>query len=125
MHRGNCVELEILRQSATGMKTEKIYIGNALRYFDPAKPVMALGPWRKLAVEVRPESIQVFWDDKCFVTVPRGKLIRSAMPLVHERDQALATNPPQYAPRDGLGLYVSQGVASFRNVVIEPLGDEN
>jgi hypothetical protein len=36
----------------------------------------------------------------------------------------LATNP-QFASRDGLGLFVSQGVASFRNVSIKPIGEDN
>jgi hypothetical protein len=36
----------------------------------------------------------------------------------------LATNP-QFASCDGLGLFVSQGVASFRNVTVEPIGEEN
>jgi hypothetical protein len=35
------------------------------------------------------------------------------------------TTSPQFAPRDGLGLYISLGVASFRNVTVEPIGDEN
>ena len=31
---------------------------------------------------------------------------------------------PRFAPRDGLGLYISRGLASFRNVVVEPIADE-
>jgi len=30
---------------------------------------------------------------------------------------------PVYAPRGGLGLYVENGTAAFRRVVIEPLED--
>jgi len=51
--------------------------------------------------------------------------MKSARPLSARPNQPLPDKHPQFAPRDGLGLFVSLGVASFRNVIVEPLGDEN
>jgi serine/threonine protein kinase len=125
IHDGNSVGLQAHRQPPVGLINHKAFDHKAAIPFSPAKPVGALGPWRRLAVEVRPETIKVFWEGTCIVTTSRGSLLRSARPLIARPNQPLPNNHPQFAPRDGLGLYVSLGVASFRNVVVEPLGDEH
>jgi hypothetical protein len=96
----------------------------AYRYFAPAKPYLALGPWRKIAVEIRPETIKVFWEGGCIATTPRRALMGAAH-LIASPDQPLPPNSHLFALRGGLGLFVSQGVASFRNVTIEPIGKSN
>jgi serine/threonine protein kinase len=123
-HEGNSVGLQAHRQLPTGLAPHKADIVKPDIFFRPAKPVGALGPWRKLAVEVRPETIKVFWDEQSS-TIPRATLMKNARILSAKRDEPLPNNHPQFAPRDGLGLYASLGVASFRNVIVEPLGDEN
>jgi hypothetical protein len=37
----------------------------------------------------------------------------------------LPPDAPKFPPRGGLGLFVSLGIASFRNVTVEPLDGEN
>lgn len=124
IHRGNGVGLQVHRQTSTGLNGHKAYVSQAETFFTPAKVVTVgvLGPWRKIAVEVRPETINVFWEGNCIAKVTRDTLMRSARPLFARPDQPLPPNTARFAPRDGLGLYVSQGVATFRNVIVEPLG---
>jgi serine/threonine protein kinase len=122
--RGNAVGLQAHRQPPGGIVSAKSYFTQWDHYFIPAKPVGVPGPWRKIAVEVRPESVQVFWEGRGTAPIPRPILMRYALPLATILNQ-LPENHPEYAPRDGLGLYVSLGVASFRSVVVEPLGDGN
>jgi serine/threonine-protein kinase len=76
--------------------------------------------WHLLAVEVTPESIRAFWN---------GKEIRSRRPVVFtDRVKSLLTSDPPakvklppFPRRGGLGLFVLQGSASFRRVVVKPL----
>jgi serine/threonine protein kinase len=123
-HAGNDVGLRVLRQSSGGLINEKARVHEAA-LFRPARPVGALGPWRRIAVELRPNTIKVSWDGICIATSTRTTLMMNARRLIAKRGQALPANSPKFSARAGLGLYVSLGVASFRNVVVEPLGDEN
>jgi hypothetical protein len=133
LQRGNIVGLRVQRQPPRGQITNAAVIPNAQTFFLPAKPVWALGPWHRITVEMRPETIKVFWKkdcdaiepkEECIATTPRSLLMRNARRLIAKPDEPLPANSPPFAPRGGLGLYVSQGVASFRNVTVEPLGDE-
>jgi hypothetical protein len=123
--RLNSVGLQVHRQLAVGLIHNKATVPNASFLFPPARPVGALGPWRAIAVEVRPETMKVFWGGKCIATTPRKVLLRKARTLLAKANQPLPANSPQFLPRGSLGLCVSQGVASFRNVIVEPLNDEN
>jgi len=127
VHRGNPVGLEAHRQAPAGLANiDKFYFSNAVAFFRPARPVGALGSWRRIAVEVRPKTIILFWEGMRIATTPRdGIMTIGENWLISRPDRPLLTTKPQFAPRDGLGLYVSLGVASFRNVIVEPLGDEN
>ena len=99
-HKGNVVGLEIHRQPSGGLTHyQSAVVQNAHRIFVPAKPVGALGPWRSLAVEVRPESIKVFWEGNCIATTPCAILMMSARPLSAPPDRPLPANSPQFAPR--------------------------
>jgi serine/threonine protein kinase len=122
---GNPVGLQAHRQALAGLVGAKVFFTQWDKYFIPAKPVQASGPWHRIAVEVRPVHIQVSWDGKPFAPIPYAILMKEARPLFARPNQPLPENHPKFAPRDGLGLYVSLGVASFRNVVVEPLGDAN
>jgi serine/threonine protein kinase len=134
IRKSNAVGLQAHRQFAGGLISHKAYIEDAQALFVPARPVGALGPWRGIAVEVRPERIKVFWKEngsarkpreECIAITPRAVLMRNVRPLIAKPDQPLPANAPKFTPRGSLGLYVSLGVASFRNVIVEPLGDEN
>jgi serine/threonine protein kinase len=125
-HKVNNVGLQVHRQSPAGLAPDKALVPDAQAPFKPARPPLgALGPWRSIAVQVRPEAIKVFWEGDCIATTPRAPLMVNARRLIARPNQPLPANSPQFAPRGGLGLYVSMGVASFRNVIVEPLGDEN
>jgi serine/threonine protein kinase len=131
---GNSVGLQAHRQPPRGQITRVAYFEKAATSFVPSKAVWMLGPWHRITVEVRPETIKVFWNkdcmavgarEVCIAVTPRAALRRITRPLIAHPNEPLPANSPQFAPRGGLGLYVSQGVASFRNVTVEPLGDEN
>ncbi len=122
---GNAAGLEAHRQSSAGLVQHVFCLPNAATHFDPARPVGAVGPWRKIAVEVQPKTIKAFWAGKSIATVPRDSLKFCAKWLTSRPNEpALATAPP-FRSSGGLGLFVSQGIASFRNVTVEPLGEDN
>lgn len=125
VRRSNPVGLEAHSQSAVGIAVHKAYFHQWDTYFVPAQPRGAVGPWRQIAVEIRPASIKVHWQ-KSVATIPRPMVKMMAVrPLVAKLVQPMQVDRRTlFAMRDGLGLYVSLGVASFRNVVVEPLNDE-
>src|SRR5262249_44504715 len=83
--------------------------------------------WRRLAVEVRPEQIDVFWEDQHIGSVAVAQMDREFRLL----NSMLAKQPkplpprlplhPQFLPSQGVGLFLFSGGASFRRVVVEPL----
>jgi hypothetical protein len=97
--------------------------------FTPKAPFTRPGPWRNIAVEVRPTGVQVFWREggvlrKVF-DLPAKKLAREI-----ETDKALLTGtdvhdfddfPYAFTPRAGLGLVVVSCRAAIRNMTLEPL----
>jgi serine/threonine-protein kinase len=81
--------------------------------------------WRILTVEVTAEEVRAFWGEP---PVAAGAL--TARQLENDLRDVLAKAPPAFPARDvpqelasrgALGLLVEQGVASFRNITIEPL----
>jgi hypothetical protein len=84
-------------------------------------------PWRQLAVEVSPERIRAFWEGKCIDEPGLAELNRDGERWLKTQLKlmpnlaALKDVRPQFAPRQPLGLFVHDGAASFRNVVVEPL----
>jgi serine/threonine-protein kinase len=84
----------------------------------PNRPI----PWRKLSVEVTPEEVTAQFDDIRLNAFPRAWVkdwTKKALPRAYPDLQDL---PLQTGPRGGLGLYVNDCLASFRNCRIEPLG---
>jgi hypothetical protein len=74
--------------------------------------------WRRLAVEVRPDGIEAFWEGQSIGRVSRERLEGAA-----KLTSTSSPNPeyrPDFWPRGGLGLFIWNGVASFRNVSVEP-----
>jgi serine/threonine protein kinase len=75
--------------------------------------------WRRLAVEISPETVVVFWEGKRLAEIPwhelqfPEKLVPPGTPVPQP--------PLTLGPNGGIGLYLSQGEASYRNVVLEPL----
>jgi serine/threonine-protein kinase len=79
-------------------------------------------PWYKLAVEVTPEKLRVFWKEALI-----REVLRKHWKMQMGKKSLLRKSPdlkqafPKFAARDALGLYVSRGSASFRLVAITPL----
>jgi hypothetical protein len=92
--------------------------------FTPAVFDKGQGPWRKLAVEVRPERFDCFWEDQLVNSLRRREIIPKFKTFIDDRSVP-EERIPQFAPRDSLGLYVARCEASFRRVMVEPLGDMN
>jgi serine/threonine-protein kinase len=94
-------------------------------YFEPARE--GGREWRELEVEVTPEGVKGFWGGKAMRIVTGLKLLESINRYLTEIQLTNPEDPfgngliPLYAPRGGLGLYVQNGAASYRRVVIEPL----
>ncbi|HKB42255.1 MAG TPA: hypothetical protein VKD72_37860, partial [Gemmataceae bacterium] len=88
------------------------------------------GPWRALTILVTPEKIAAHWGAED----PVGELstadlpgkIRKTLNLMRKlrpSDPSVDQVDTTFSPRGSLGLYVLNGSASFRNVIIEPLGE--
>jgi hypothetical protein len=82
-----------------------------------------LMPWRKLAVEVTPAAVRVFWDGQLLpdgeISVDRLEKHVNMNYQLTRRD--IPGTPFNFSARGALGLVVNRGSASFRNVAVEPL----
>jgi hypothetical protein len=88
-----------------------------------------VGVWRKLELEVTPEVMRAWWGEK---GQPIGELRQQRVEaeVLKTQESERRDHPgrdlaegidTRLVPRGGLGLFVSQAHASFRNVVITPL----
>jgi eukaryotic-like serine/threonine-protein kinase len=68
--------------------------------------------WRKVAVVVEPDQIQIFWEDQRVGSLTLAQLSKPGDATDFQ---------PNFASPVALGLYVHKGIASFRRVVVEPL----
>jgi tRNA A-37 threonylcarbamoyl transferase component Bud32 len=88
----------------------------------PVAAIPNANPWRKIAVEVTRDEVSVFWEGNNLTKVPREELTkRTAWLLADEPSEV----KPEFTSRRPLGLYVSRGAASFRQVTVEPLREGN
>jgi hypothetical protein len=96
------------------------------------------GLWRKIEVEVSSGMVRfsVWRDSKLVSEIRTGEANRHKIQISRKfvsvpakqaltADTAVMEIEPEFAPRSPLGLYVLQGRASFRNVVITPLTNPN
>jgi hypothetical protein len=76
---------------------------------------------------MRRKVITVSWKDDPPQTaaIARTKVMRDARPVLTLPNQAIPDKFDGFPSVGGLGLHVGLGVASFRNVVLEPLDDDN
>ena len=120
----NCVWPEAHRQLPAGLANrDTVKATNAGILFRPAKAWGGEGPWRQIEIEVRPETMKISWKDdlgeRKNASIQRTTLMQKTG-MWNSKE-----TPVLFPPRGGLGLYVSLGVASFRNVIVESLDDEN
>jgi serine/threonine-protein kinase len=78
-------------------------------------------PWRTIGVEVRRTGVRMFWND---IKPPKPLPLAD---LKEKVDQAIADNPipdpgrPTFDPSLGLGLFLYNGTAAFKNVKVQLL----
>jgi hypothetical protein len=95
------------------------------------------GPWRRLVVEITPRSVRGYWGDReDGPLVAVGELtaedwVRNTQTTLARWSRKNREIPhaqslrPEWLPRGSLGLSLTQGSASFRRVVVEPLSPSN
>jgi hypothetical protein len=95
--------------------------GSAQSFFAPAMLFAGQAlTWRKLAVEVTPEQVRVFWENDEIGKISceeMRKIIGESLTTPKEPIDP----PPDSSPGVALGLFLSCSTASFRSVVVEPL----
>jgi serine/threonine-protein kinase len=93
-------------------------------HFQPSPGVRC---WRRLAVEVTPEGVRGWFDGREVGQLTADHYVAATARHRDLWQQDPAQEPfargfePVFTARGGLGLYVWQGSASFRNVAVEPL----
>jgi hypothetical protein len=80
-----------------------------------------LRSWRDLMMDVTPEGVAVLWENQSLFC-PVEQLNRKANDLIKEYTPGPSFN---FDPKGGIGFFAREGVASYRNVTIEPLPVEN
>jgi serine/threonine-protein kinase len=91
----------------------------AFKVFLSAEATRTADVWRRLSVEVRPEKVNVFWEGQALPELSRAELRKLGQSIVVGNEVVVPEF--EFAPDGAVGLYVSQGKASFRHVTIEPL----
>jgi len=137
-HSEVALKLPVYREKKDGAFSCRLDTNCVLgQMFIPAGRAKSM-PWRSLDVEVTPEQIKVFWEGQQITTSWGGQPVDSCDPrealrwactflgtkdIRRRKDgvPAPAGANMELALGSGLGLYVEQGVAAFRSVVIEPL----
>jgi tRNA A-37 threonylcarbamoyl transferase component Bud32 len=120
--RAGSVELRILRLPEANPTAVQQVSCLPPQFFTPdAKATV----WRKLTVEVVPQEIRVFWKEG-------EKVKQLGAPSPEELNRlasSLFPDPPgpgwEFKPGGTLGLYLDQGTASFRNVVLEKMDSDD
>jgi hypothetical protein len=114
---GSSVTLEVRRRSAPG--------GFQVRSVTDVNACLPLaGPWRAFKVEVEPEEVRVFCDDRFIGAISPAQLVSTFQSDLNKQSNLAIYDPritPSFAPAGGLGLSIKDGWASFRNAVVEPL----
>jgi serine/threonine-protein kinase len=118
--KGNALGLRLYQQPPAGLRRDSVLVGDLQYPFD--FPAPGTKPWRRLAVEITPERVCVDCGDRRIIDCPRAELADQFRSMGRS-DVAPLAGEPAFAPWEGLGLYVSQGGASFRSVVVEPLAE--
>jgi hypothetical protein len=80
-------------------------------------PGLALQEWHTLSVAVAPEGVTVSYDGNALKALPHASLDHQ----IALREQHLGPRLPPLNRRGRLGVFVSDGIACFRNVVLTPL----
>src|SRR5262249_38782825 len=83
-------------------------------------------PWRRVSVELTEDGYLTYWENQLIEELSWNKANAIAKEqlddhiLVFRRDELKTVNPA-FGPLQRLGLFVNEGGADFRNVILEPL----
>jgi hypothetical protein len=80
--------------------------------------------WHEVAIEVTEASLRLSWDGERVGEVRRPPLAQTFQEDLNSPFNAAIHEPklsPSFAPTGGLGIFVENGWASFRDAVVEPL----
>lgn len=111
-------------------RSQKEYVSSRIlsqKDFIPATQALpGVFPWRSLAVEVRLDGFEVFWEGQSFAFLPCENMGNEFRLLnrIRDGDRMVGFSPdlhPAFSPHDSLGLYVGRGTAGYRHVVVQPL----
>jgi serine/threonine-protein kinase len=86
---------------------------------DPVPPGPLGAPWRTIQVEINATQFRIDWEHQHW-EIPRADILRQTQHYTHRIGDPV-TADAWLNLRNGLGLFVKQGEASFRNVVVEPV----
>jgi len=89
-------------------------VSQAFEETTPDKP-----DYRRLVVEVRPQSLRLFWGDEFLREVSRGDIDLRVGVLM--KSSAKPAGRPAFSPHEGLGLFVYRGTTSVKSVTIQAL----
>jgi serine/threonine-protein kinase len=115
--------LSLVRRHAKRVPDLSMRMGTG-HSFDPREgPPGRNGPWRRMGVEVTARGITTQWEGET-ETVPWAGYEREIKFARRGRASIAAPWPnlgTDYEPESGMGLFVAQARAAFRNVVVTPL----
>jgi hypothetical protein len=118
------VELYLFREQAGAFRFDQTPATAGVA-FRPAIAGADTPQWRPLAVEVTPQGVTTYWADPGGVPRPAEEVTAAQLNIDLRRMKALrpwsAAPPADHRPSTGIGLYVYNGRASFRNLVVQPL----
>jgi hypothetical protein len=123
---GNLVELKLcllgLKEGDPIDNPLTVYESGVFQSFSPVGRTGRHGPTRRLAVVVKPQSVQVWWEGKPLEQQwQRHELKRQAQVLRRLWSPTPADLP--FSPQGALGLFVENGEAIFQSVQLTPLNE--
>jgi len=90
------------------------------KIFTPALQIgKGLAPYRKVAVEVSPESLQLFWNGEHILTLSRDDLDQAGQAMFRD----VGAEGWKFDPTGGIGLFAewNGSFASFRNMAVRKI----
>jgi hypothetical protein len=116
----------VLQARRTRVEPHKLDGNATTGVFINYEPVPTTQHWRRIALEVTAEHVTVLWEGepigKVALGVVQGRFQNFLNPSGPDR---LSELKPTFSPEGGIGLFVLNGGASFRNVIIEPLHENH
>lgn len=79
--------------------------------------------WHRLAVVVSADKLSAFYDGRLVTRKERSRVPQHVRYLFNFKPLP-PDLPPLFQPEGGLGLFVFRASASFRNVILEPLSEQ-